>query len=315
MPSAAKPKYKPTTKLIRLDFEAIGTQWMIEFDIPSINIESRTKDIAKQIADRTSEFDQNYSRFRTDSWITKASHNQGAHRAPADFAPMFELYQRMYTATYGAVTPLIGDAMERAGYNAQYSLVPKPLLTIPKLEETLDFQDNTLLVKYKCMIDLGAVGKGFLVDQVALLLENNGIYRYIINAGGDIRVASPVPSKSTPVITVALENPADTSKSIGEARLGRSLQGLSICGSAGNRRKWADFHHIINPKTLRPVNEIVATWVVAGSALLADGLSTCLFFADPADLAAAFDFEYIRIMADNTKQISPGFPGRVYEAL
>ncbi len=310
MTSAPKqnPKALGKTKAdvsIKLDFEAIGTTWTIELEAPQV----QAKLLAKMIADRISQFDRDYSRFRTDSWVSHAGSNPGAHKSPADFAPMFALYQQMYQLTDKAVTPLIGDALERAGYNAGYSLVPSKLQPIPDLNDTLLFEDNTLHVKYRCVLDFGAAGKGYLVDIVAGLLQENNVTSYLIDAGGDIRVASPAPHKSTPV---ALESPHDPKKAIGLVDLGIDQQRSCLCGSAPNRRKWANFHHIIDPHTLRPTHEVIATWVVAESTMLADGLATCLFFVEPKVLTNTFDFEYLRIMADNGMQISPGFPGKIF---
>lgn len=310
MTSATKLKPKAVIKpvTITLEFEAIGTAWNIELQAPA----SRADLLAKKVADRISSFDKNYSRFRPDSWVTKVGTNPGAHKVPDDFAPMFRLYQKMHQLTDGAVTPLIGDAMERAGYNAQYSLVPSKLQSIPKLEDVLEFSNNTLHVKYGCVLDFGASGKGYLVDLVAELLETEGVTSYLIDAGGDMRVASPAPHKSAPVTTVALEDPNDPKKAIGQVNLGGAQQRSCLCGSAGNRRKWANFHHIIDPRTLRPADEVTATWVVAGSTMLADGLATCLFFVDPIVLSNTYDFEYLRIMADNTLQVSPDFTGQIF---
>lgn len=301
MPSATKPKAS-------LTFEAIGTQWNIELTADPTQAQA----LARDIADRISQFDHHYSRFRADSWVTHAGSHPGAHKPPADFAPMFRLYQEMYAATDGAVTPLIGEAMERAGYNAAYSLRPKALRAIPKLEDTLLFQDNTLHVKYKCVLDFGAAGKGYLVDLVAELLESKGVNHYIIDAGGDIRVASPAPAESAPVTTVALEDPRDPSKAIGQVRLDGRQQGSSLCGSAPNRRAWGDMHHIIDPHTLRPTTDIAATWVVTDSTMLADGLATCLFFTSPEKLLRTFSFDYVILHTNGTANVSANFPGELF---
>jgi thiamine biosynthesis lipoprotein len=65
---------------------------------------------------------------------------------------------------------------------------------------------------------------------------------------------------------VGLENPLDFQQVIGMVE----INGESVCGSAGNRRKWQidgkEFHHIIDPVKSEPVSEVLATWVVADSA-------------------------------------------------
>ncbi len=293
-----------TSHSVKLEFEAIGTAWKIELDAPADNAGA----IAKEVADLIRDFDHNYSRFLPDSWIINAGNNPGSHKAPADFEPIFSFYKQMYLATNGLVTPLIGDAMERAGYDANYSLRPKELKEIPGLNKVLQFKDNTLHVKYKCTIDLGAAGKGYLVDLVGNLLAKQGIDNYLINAGGDILQHSPASSDSTPV---GLENPDDPSEAIGVSY----ISNRAICGSAGNRRAWEGYNHVINPSTLESVTIVKASWVVADTAMVADGLATCLFFVEPsqlANLSKLYNFEYIRVMEDNNMQISPNFPGKLF---
>jgi thiamine biosynthesis lipoprotein len=282
---------------VTLEFEAIGTQWSIEFSATA----EQAQKLARQIADRISQFDKDYSRFRSDSWVSRAGSHPGAHKAPADFEPMFRLYQKMYEITDGLVTPLIGDALERAGYDAKYSLQPKRLKAIPQLADVLEFTNNTLHVKHTCVLDFGAAGKGYLIDLLGKLLEQQGAAEYVINAGGDILVHSPSPTKTTPV---GLEDPDDPSKVLSVVELSNQ----SICASSGNRRNWGPYHHIINPKTLHSVNDIKAVWVVAKTALLADGLATCLFFIPPEKLSTTSEFEYLVLTADGQARRSLGFP-------
>ena len=107
---------------------------------------------------------------------------------------------------------------------------------------------------------------------------------------------------------IGLEDPEDTKKVVGVG----ILQNGSICGSAGNRRKWGDFTHIINPKTLMSPTNIVAVWVVADTALLADALATCLFFVPAGKLTDAYKFEYLIIHSDRSFEKSANFQGEIF---
>ena len=68
---------------------------------------------------------------------------------------------------------------------------------------------------------------------------------------------------------------------------------------------------MIDSRTGKPVREVVATWVVAETTMVADGLATALFFV-PADKLAAWDFEYVRLYADGTIERSADFVGELY---
>lgn len=283
-----------TKQKCRLDFEAIGTVWTIEFVAPRSQVQS----IANLVTQRIAQFDKDYSRFRADSWVTHAGRHIGSHQTPADFAPLYTLYQTMYRLTDGAVTPLIGDAMERAGYDANYSLRPGKLEAIPPLDDVLSFGTNTLHVKQHCVLDFGAAGKGYLVDLVADIIEQQGINHYIIDAGGDIRSRSPTPE------LIGLENPEHTESIIGAV----PLHNTSLCASAGNRRTWGEYHHILDPRTLTSTQAITATWVIAADTMTADGLATCLFFSDSVRLTKEFDFEYVLVRHDGRIQKSANLP-------
>ena len=234
--------------------------------------------------------------------ITRISQKAGTYVFPEDSLLLFLLYQKLYILTSGLVTPLVGSLLAEAGYDKNYSLVPQSFNKPPTWEESIEFLFPELLVKKPVLLDFGAAGKGYLIDIIGELLEKEGFRLFCIDAGGDIKT-SGYPMR------VGLEHPADSTQVVGEVLLERG----SICGSAGNRRKWNDLHHIFNPETLTPVKEIIAVWVTAPTALVADGLSTALFFIEPERLlSAGFQFEYFLIHEDFSYEKSENFPGIVY---
>ncbi len=107
---------------------------------------------------------------------------------------------------------------------------------------------------------------------------------------------------------IGLEDPQDFSKVLGVVTLAEG----SLCGSAGNRRAWDRFHHIMDPHTLESVKDVVATWVVDKNAIRADALATALFFVPPKALLRHFDFDYLVFYPDRTITISPGFPAEMF---
>src|SRR6185369_17123131 len=106
-------------------FQAIGTGWVIDiYDEISTELE---KDILVQIMERIGDFDKTYSRFRQDSLVTEMSRRAGEYVLPADSEEMLSHYRKFFDVTEGAVTPLIGQVLVDAGYDAEYSLKEKPL--------------------------------------------------------------------------------------------------------------------------------------------------------------------------------------------
>jgi thiamine biosynthesis lipoprotein len=289
--------------MTRFDFEAIGTAWQIDI-YQDLSVEAKDS-IFSQIQNRIEIFDKTYSRFRADSLVTLMSKNTGTFELPLDAKYLFEVYHDLYTRTNGLFTPLVGNILSDAGYDASYSLTQKKELeTPPAWDEVLEYTHPSLVIKKPMILDFGAGGKGYLVDLVARVLEENQMNEYCIDAGGDILYKH----KNNQVIRIGLENPDKTDQVIGVYPLTHG----SICGSAGNRRAWGTFNHIVNPKTLASAKEILAVWVIAETAFIADALATCLFFVDASALSDAYTFEYILIRKDHSVETSKNFSGEIF---
>lgn len=293
----------------QFNFEAIGTQWQI--DIYEALSSEQEAALSAAIHERIAIFDQHYSRFRADSLVTEMSQKAGQYEMPADFAPMYDLYKEMYVLTGDLVTPLIGQTLSDAGYDAHYSLQQqKPLRRPGRWEDIMsyDVQSRTLNILQPVLLDFGAAGKGYLVDIVAKVIEDHHVYTYCIDAGGDILHRNSEP------ITIGLEHPEHVDQVIGTI----DLQNNSLCGSSGNRRKWqgkdGEMHHIINPKTLTSEKDVIAVWVMAATTMLADGLTTCLFFVSPNLLRDHFTFDYVIMHADHSVEHSLDFPTELFTA-
>jgi FAD:protein FMN transferase len=282
-------------------FEAIGTHWQIDIDD---HLSAREqKSLLESIHSRIAIFDKNYSRFRDDSLIVEIAQKAGTYTLPEDAQPMMELYKQLYQLTDQLMTPCIGQVMVDAGYDAKYSLEPKKL-SAPIDFDRLTYKYPELSVPEPVLLDFGAAGKGYLIDLVADVLRGQNITSFCIDAGGDILHQST----NNGSLRIGLENPLDVGQVIGVV----TLANQSICGSAGNRRKWKNFHHIIDPKTLTSPEHILATWVVASSTLLADGLATALYFAKPEKLQPEFSFEYVILHQDFSIEKSAKFPGEFF---
>jgi thiamine biosynthesis lipoprotein len=300
MPSTkSKIKLQAENKQGHFAFEAIGTQWVITcYDSP---ISKKLQDL---ILSRIETFDLSYSRFREDSLVSRMAKAAGTYPLPKDASAMLDFYYDIYTLTNGAVTPLIGQTLADAGYDAAYSFRAKSTIhSPPKWNEILSYTDNEITLNSPQLLDFGAAGKGYLVDIIAELLLASGIIAFAVDAGGDIRVIN-----APTIQKIGLENPADSKQIIGIAR----IQNQSICGSAGNRRVWANYHHIIDPFKLSSPDHIAAVWVSAPTTMLADGLTTALYFVEPKILKSSYNFEYALVLSDGSLKKSSNFPAEFF---
>ena len=296
MPS--RPTLQNSARPHELRFEAIGTSWQLDSDTPI------DKPLEASIAALVERFDRDWSRFRDDSLVSRIATAPGSWTLPAEAGPLFDVYRRLYEATDGAMSPLVGRSLETLGYDKEYSLRPTgSAIAAPTWEDAIAWDGTALTTLRPVTLDIGAAGKGYLVDLVTELLVSAGHRDVIVDGSGDIRHAGPSP------IRVALEHPLDAKRAIGIA----SVQNGAICSSASNRRAWgAGLHHVIDATTGLPTTRVIATWAIAATGLEADGLATALFFADPARLAEQFDFEYVRVLATGAIEFSPNLDGELF---
>ena len=294
-------------------FDAIGTPWRIGVggaQTPAASLGSPLDDgdLAAVLA-RIEQFDRDWSRFRDDSLVSRIAREPGSWRLPADAAPLLDLYEQLHALTDARLSPLVGTTLERLGYDAAYRLTPSgDPLPAPRWADAIALRraDDGLELDTVApvLLDVGAAGKGYLVDLVGDLLAARGVAETLVDASGDVRV------RGGRSIRIALENPADPTKAVGVAE----LHDAALCASALNRRAWgAGLHHIVDAVTGRPVADgIIATWVVADTALVADGLATAMFLTDPARLSERFAFEWVRLGIDGRLEASAGFRGELF---
>ncbi|KAA1395431.1 FAD:protein FMN transferase [Aeromicrobium ginsengisoli] len=279
-------------------FAAIGTAWQID------TAEPIARDVAAAVTARIDDFDAVWSRFRSDSVVSRIAVEGGTWVLDPDSRALLDLYVALHEVTDGAVTPLVGRTLADLGYDETYSLRPVAVPAAVPAWDSIEWSYPSLVTREPVLLDVGAAGKGHLVDLVAGVLMSHGAEDFTIDASGDLlhRLGDP--------LRVALEHPGDVTRAIGIAELSH---GQALCASATNRRAWGDgLHHVLDGRTGRPTRDIVATWVVADSCLLADGLATAHFLADPARLVSRFDHEFVRMHADGRVEQSPNFPGEVF---
>jgi thiamine biosynthesis lipoprotein len=279
-------------------FDGIGTRWEISTPRP-LSGPVRTRLLAVVEA-----YDGAWSRFRPDSTVSAMAREPGRHEFPAEAAALGRLYRSLYHLSAGAMTPLIGSSLEQLGYDASYSLLPAGSPTAaPRWEDALDWDGSILTNHVPVVLDIGAAGKGQLVDLLAAELRSSGHDNFLIDASGDLWYSGP------DVISVALEHPYDSTQAIGTV----PLSGGALGASAANRRAWGDgLHHVLDGTTGRPVTKAVATWTMAESTMMADALATALFHIPGVQLERSFDFAWLTVFSDGSAAYSAGFEGTLF---
>lgn len=216
------------------------------------------------------EYEAALSRFRASSLVTRM--RQARHGGTFDFpewcGPLFDLYDRLFDATDGAIDPCVGEDLIRLGYDATYSFTVEPdaakhagaIHGRAVWPVDVERHGATLVAHGPIALDFGACGKGYLVDLIAGMLKAAHAapqpVQYVIDAGGDLMIHTNTP------ITIAMEDPADPTRAVGTVELCSG----ALCASAPSRRRWGEaaghqLHHLLNAIDGLPVDEVAATWV------------------------------------------------------
>lgn len=274
--------------VLDLSFDAIGVPWRVEA------VGSLPARVGGAVRERIALFDQVWSRFREDSLVAVAARSAGTSRFPDEAERLFALYRELYEATHGAITPFVGDTLATLGYGPAGMVSAD---TPPAWEDVARVDGNTVQTTRPVTIDIGAAGKGLLVDLVGDVLDELGARSSVVDASGDLRIR-----RAARPVRVALEHPHDPRRAVGLVEISDG----AICASAGNRRTWGDGrHHMLDGRTGRPVQHVVATWAVADAA-------TALFFLSPSELWERFGVHGVRMTGDGMIERTRTFPGTVF---
>ena len=135
-------------------------------------------------------------------------------------------------------------------------------------------------------IDLGGIAKGHAVDRGIAILRRCGIRSALVTAGGDSRILGDHHGRSW------MMGVKDPRKPDGIAVV-LPLSDTAISTSGDYERFFIEdgkrYHHILSPKTGRPITHTMSVTVLGPDATTTDGLSTAFFVLGPEKALALCD--------------------------
>ncbi len=231
------------------------------------------------------DFDKKYSRFRWDSDITNLNQHSG-QPVPIDtnFKKLLLASQKMAYDTDAIFNPFILPALTGAGYLASWA--PNHATSNPPNysdravvnPSQLILKNKTAQIPENSAIDIGGIGKGYLLDVLSENVERRGITNYWFSLGGDIIARGGDPSGQPWKIKVADAKQPNHTKAYVLASSDRAVaiatSGITKRRGQYNTKNW---HHIIDSNTGEPAKtDILTCTVVMNSAVLADVYASCI---------------------------------------
>ena len=193
----------------------------------------------------------------------------------------------------GSFNPAVAPLVDLWGFGpaAQRESIPSAA-QITEVLQSIDYSlititANSLTKLAPVTLDLSAIAKGFGVDKVTDYLLTQGIANFLVEVGGEIRVAGHSPRQTA--WRLGIETPGEdygiayNSISVGDAAIATSGDYRNYYEQDGKR-----YSHTINPVTGYPVEHTLASiTVLSDTAALADGLATAINVMGP-DRGLAF---------------------------
>lgn len=222
------------------------------------------------VRDHLAEVDLAANRFREDSEIRRLPRNVSAL-----FARHLDAALHAADVTDGLIDPTVGATLRGIGYDQDITLVLAGTNTRALVHPApgwarVRLTGNSLEVPAGVELDLGATTKALAAADAAELAASRLPTGVLVNLGGDIATAGPVPDQGWR-IRIDADGSAATAICVGA--------GTGVATSSTRRRRWTnagvEVHHIIDPRTGSPAAQ---TWqavtVAARSCLEANIAST-----------------------------------------
>lgn len=144
--------------------------------------------------------------------------------------------------------------------------------------ENIVLEGNTVtFLDDETTIDLGAIAKGFIADEMKDYLKDHGVTSALINLGGNVLCVGSI-SGGEP-FKVGLQRPY---ASYAETVAALDVRDLSVVSSGVYERNFVkdgvNYHHILDPETGYPYeNGLTQVSIISQKSVDGDGLSTTCF--------------------------------------
>lgn len=246
------------------------------------------EEAANLAMERVADLDGRFSMTNESSEIYKVNENAGQEPVEVSEEVFYVLEESLAYAeiSEGGFDPTVGALTALWGFGHEDASVPSeeeinqvlPLVDYQKVD--LNAENQTVYLQEEGMkLDLGGVAKGFITDEAARVLQDQGVTTALADLGGDIYVIGPSTRGIDEPWRIGIQDPF---KGRGEIIGIAPVQDEAIVTSGIYERTVEEgdrqYHHLIDPETGYPFeNEIAGLSLVANSAMVGDALATSVF--------------------------------------
>ena len=266
----------------------MGTWYNIKYQKPS-GLSQTKSQIQASVESVLADINQKMSTYISDSELSRF--NQAPVNKPfplsSETLEVLQISQDVYRQSGGAFDPTVGPLVNLWGFGPDKidAQIPSPDHIKSALSQVgadaIRLGKGSAQKELPRTIDLSAVAKGYAVDRVADMLEQQGIHSYMVEVGGEIRVGKAKLSGES--WQIAIEEPVLLDRI---ARKVLSITEVSVATSGDYRNYFEKdgkrYSHTIDPTTGFPIqHRLASVTVIHSSSAYADALATALTVLGP----------------------------------
>ena len=271
MLTACQPQFQS------INGETMGTYYLVRYGSAACTLEQT------DIEARLTALNQSMSTYIADSELMRINQGPaGSYPLSNDLAHVISAAIDLHGQTGGTLDITIGPLVELWGFGAKNTggLVPsieeQQRVAAQVGVQHLELSDAGLFkANDDTTMDLSALAKGYAVDVLAGLADSAGCQDYMVDIGGEIRVAGTNPKGTVWRVGIEVPEPDGLGGTqevllLTNAAVATSGDYRNFISVAGER-----IDHILDPRSGLPATSaVVSSTVVHSQAMFADALAT-----------------------------------------
>ncbi len=312
---------RPAAHLVERTYTSMGTELRImAWTADEANAGAAFEEVFREFE----RLEDLLSTWREGSDVQRLNAAAGKHPVPAgaELRAVLRKAQTISDWTAGKFDVTFGvmSGLWRFDYQNKDATIPNPG-EVARRRKFIDYHElvvddatgTAFLRREGMVVNLGGIGKGYAVDRGRDMLRTRGLQDFMIRFGGDMYAAGKRGGRPW---RLGIQDPRGPAERI-FASMDVSDSTFSTSGDYERSfiKNGRRYHHILDPATGEPAMRCRSVTIVAGSATIADGLSTGVFILGPEAGMALIerlpDVEGIIVSANNEVLVSSGLKGRI----
>lgn len=297
----------PRDELIHLSGQTMGTTYNVKIvglRMPATDDTTMTpEELAQTIDQRLVDLNQIFSTYIPNSEISVLNRSAGTLPISDEMHRVLTLAWQIHELSDGAYDITVGPLVNLWGFGPDgptdgipaAERIDEALMRVGQKRLTLG--DNELTKPADISLDLSSLAKGYAVEEVAMLIENLGAMRYMVEIGGEVKTRG-VNQRGRPWM-IGVEAPDMNARHVHRVLPVRD----SAMATSGDYRNFFEFggntySHTLNPKTGRPVtHNLASVTVLDDDAGFADAIATAFSVLGPTQTMRIAEQKNLRVFA------------------